>query len=192
MNTILLCACLFLCFLWAIFKSCITLFIMFFLPKYCVSLGSSVAIMCGYGLDDRTLEVRYAAGAKIISCSFCVQTGFGAHPASCTMDTGGPFPWGKARPGLDADYSPHLVPRSWISRSYNPLPPPCVAIGVLFNLATWTPMQTFLSNDKKAQFSKLIWSHKTGDRSVKMKLTHCGDYDDPKSRSPFRLFTVTI
>jgi hypothetical protein len=30
----------------------------------------------------------------------------GAHPASCRMGTGGPFPGGKARPGRDADYSP--------------------------------------------------------------------------------------
>jgi hypothetical protein len=29
-----------------------------------------------------------------------------AHPASCTMGTGGPFPGGKARPGRDADHSP--------------------------------------------------------------------------------------
>jgi hypothetical protein len=29
-----------------------------------------------------------------------------AHPASCTMRTGGPFPGGKARPGRDADHSP--------------------------------------------------------------------------------------
>jgi hypothetical protein len=36
----------------------------------------------------------------------CVQTGFGAHPASCPMGTGGPFPGGKARPGRDANHSP--------------------------------------------------------------------------------------
>jgi hypothetical protein len=35
-----------------------------------------------------------------------VQTGSGAHPASCTMGTGGSFPGGKARPGRDADHSP--------------------------------------------------------------------------------------
>jgi hypothetical protein len=35
-----------------------------------------------------------------------VQTGSGAHPASCTMGTGGPFSGGKARPGHDADHSP--------------------------------------------------------------------------------------
>jgi hypothetical protein len=52
----------------------------------------------------------------------CVQTGSEAHPASCTMGTGGPFPGDKARPGRDADHSPHLVPRSRM-RSYNPLPP---------------------------------------------------------------------
>jgi hypothetical protein len=28
------------------------------------------------------------------SSSLCVQTGSEAHPASCTMDTGGSFPWG--------------------------------------------------------------------------------------------------
>jgi hypothetical protein len=36
----------------------------------------------------------------------CVQTGSGAHPASCTMGTEGPFPGDKARPGRDADHSP--------------------------------------------------------------------------------------
>jgi len=45
-------------------------------------------------------------GKRIFSCSLCVQTGSGAHPASCTMGTGGPFPGGKARPGRDADHSP--------------------------------------------------------------------------------------
>jgi hypothetical protein len=29
-----------------------------------------------------------------------------AHPASCTVSTGGPFPGAKARPGRDADHSP--------------------------------------------------------------------------------------
>jgi hypothetical protein len=55
---------------------------------------------------------------KELSSSLCVQTGSGAHPAFCTMGTGGPFPGGKARPGRDADDSPHLVPRSGMSRSY--------------------------------------------------------------------------
>jgi hypothetical protein len=59
-----------------------------------------------HGLDDRAIGFRSPAGAKDFSPSLCVQTGSEAHPASCTMGTGGPFPGGKARPGRDADHSP--------------------------------------------------------------------------------------
>jgi hypothetical protein len=59
-----------------------------------------------YGLNDRAIGVRSPAGAKDFSSSLCVQTGSEAHPDSCTMGTGGPFPGGKARPGSDADHSP--------------------------------------------------------------------------------------
>jgi hypothetical protein len=38
-----------------------------------------------YGLDDREIQVRSRAGAKDFSSNLCVQTGSGAHPASCTM-----------------------------------------------------------------------------------------------------------
>jgi hypothetical protein len=79
--------------------------------------------MSVYGLDDWAIGVRSPAGAKDFSSSLCVQTGTGAHPASCTMGTGGPFPGGKARPGRDADRSLHLVPRSRMSRSYTSSPP---------------------------------------------------------------------
>jgi hypothetical protein len=68
--------------------------------------GSSGSIVSGYGLDDRAIKVRSPAGAKDFSCSLCVQTSSGAHPASCTMGTGGTFPGGKARPSSDADHSP--------------------------------------------------------------------------------------
>jgi hypothetical protein len=40
------------------------------------------------------------------SSSLCVQTDSGAHPASCTVGTGGPFLGRKAWPGRDADHSP--------------------------------------------------------------------------------------
>jgi hypothetical protein len=43
---------------------------------------------------------------KDFSFNLCVQTGSGAHPASCTMGTGGPFPGTKARMGPNADHSP--------------------------------------------------------------------------------------
>jgi hypothetical protein len=58
------------------------------------------------GLDDRTIGVRSPAGAEDFSSILCVQTGSGAHPASCTMGTGGPFSGGKVRPGRGADHSP--------------------------------------------------------------------------------------
>jgi hypothetical protein len=59
-----------------------------------------------YGLDDRAIVVQAPAGAKDFSSILCVQTGSGAHPASCTMTTEGPFPGAKAWPGRDADHSP--------------------------------------------------------------------------------------
>jgi hypothetical protein len=59
-----------------------------------------------YGLDDRAIGVRSPAVAKHFSSSLCFQAGSGAHPASCPMGTGGPFPWGKPLPGHDADHSP--------------------------------------------------------------------------------------
>jgi hypothetical protein len=68
--------------------------------------GSSVSVVSDYGLDDREIEVRSPTGAEDFSSSPCIQTGSGAHPASCPMGTGGPFPGGKARPGRDANHSP--------------------------------------------------------------------------------------
>jgi hypothetical protein len=74
-----------------------------------------------YFSNDRAIEVRS-----------------GAHPASCTMGTAGPFPGDKARPGRDADHSPHLVPTSWMSRSYTSSPllrlHRCV-VGLLFYIS---------------------------------------------------------
>jgi hypothetical protein len=46
------------------------------------------------------------------------------------MGTGGRFPGAKARPGRDADHSPHLFPRSRMSRGYTSShPKPFVACG---------------------------------------------------------------
>jgi hypothetical protein len=67
---------------------------------------SSGSIVSDYGLDDRAIGVRSPAGAKDFSSIIYDQTGSGAHPASCPVGTGGPFPGGKARPTRDADYSP--------------------------------------------------------------------------------------
>jgi hypothetical protein len=71
-----------------------------------MSRVSSGSIVSDYGLDDRVIRVRSPAGAKDFSYSLFVQTGSDAHPASCTMGTGSPFPGAKSRPGRDADHSP--------------------------------------------------------------------------------------
>jgi hypothetical protein len=79
------------------------------IAEHCYAMGepgSSGSIVSGYGLDDRAIEVRSPAEAKDFSFNPCIQTGSGAHPASCTMGTGGPFPGAKVRPGRDADHSP--------------------------------------------------------------------------------------
>jgi hypothetical protein len=70
------------------------------------SRGSSGSTVSDYGLEDRAIGVRSPAEAKDFSSSLCVQTGSGAHPASCSLGIGGPFPGVKARPGRDADHSP--------------------------------------------------------------------------------------
>jgi hypothetical protein len=79
-----------------------------------------------YGLDDRVIGVRSPVGVKDFSSNLCVQTGSGAHPASCTMGTGGPFPGAKRGRGVTLTTHPHLVPRSRMSRSYSSSPPPQV------------------------------------------------------------------
>jgi hypothetical protein len=53
-----------------------------------------------------TAGIRSLIEAEDFSSNPCVQTGSGAHPASCTMGTGGSFPRGKAGPERDADRSP--------------------------------------------------------------------------------------
>jgi hypothetical protein len=56
--------------------------------------GSSVSIATGYGLDGPGIESQW--GVRLFAH---VQTGPGAHPASCTMGTG-------SFPGHGADH-PH-------------------------------------------------------------------------------------
>jgi hypothetical protein len=60
------------------------------------SLGSSVGVVLGLGLDDRCSGVRLPAGAGNFSLHHRVQNGSGAHPASYPMGTGGSFPGGTA------------------------------------------------------------------------------------------------
>jgi hypothetical protein len=66
---------------------------------YSFWITSSVSIVSDYELYDRASGVRSPAEAKDFSSILCVQTDSGAHPASCTMRTGGPFPGGKSAAG---------------------------------------------------------------------------------------------
>jgi len=78
--------------------------------------GSLVGIATCYELDGPGIESRW--GARL---SAPVQTGPGAHPASCTMGTGS-FPGVKS--GRGVTLTPHslLVPWSWKSRAIPLLP----------------------------------------------------------------------
>ena len=67
---------------------------------------SSVGIATGYGLDSPGIESRW--GARF---SAPVQTGPGAHPASCTMGTGS-FPEVKSGRVVTVTLHPLLVPWS--------------------------------------------------------------------------------
>jgi hypothetical protein len=98
-------------------------------PRYCYvchrlfrSRCSSGSIVSDYRLDDRAIEVRSPPGAKDFPISSVSRPALGP--------TQPPVQWvpavlsrRKTRPGLDADHSPHLVPKSRMSRSYTPLPP---------------------------------------------------------------------
>jgi len=66
--------------------------------------GSSVGIATGYGLDGLGIESRWEA-----RFSTPVQSGPGAHPASCTMGTGS-FPGVKSGRGVTPTPHPLLLP----------------------------------------------------------------------------------
>ena len=68
--------------------------------------GNVVGIATGYGLDGPGIESRW--GARF---SAPVQTGPGAHPASCTMGRGS-FPGVKSGRGVTLTPHPLLVPWS--------------------------------------------------------------------------------
>jgi hypothetical protein len=81
--------------------------------SFCAYMYTCILVIkcngCLILLRNSAIGVRSPVGEEDFSSILCVQTGSGAHPASCTMGTGGPFPGGKARPGRDAD---HLPPSS--------------------------------------------------------------------------------
>jgi hypothetical protein len=78
--------------------------------------GSVVGIATGYGLDGPGIESLWWP-----RFSSLVQTGPGAHPASCTMGTGS-FLGVKSGRGVTLTPHPLLVPWSWKIRAIPLLP----------------------------------------------------------------------
>jgi hypothetical protein len=68
------------------------------------------------------LQARGSAEADNFSSNLCVQTGTGAHPASCTMGTAGPFAGVKRSQVVTLTAHPPLMTRSRMSRSYTSSP----------------------------------------------------------------------
>jgi hypothetical protein len=119
--------------------------------------GSSVSILSGYGLDNRAIGVRSPAEAREFSSSLCVQTGSGAHPASCTMGTGSPFPGAKPGRGVTLTTHPPLVPRSRMSRSYTSSPP-SATMGCS---GTSLPFTLLISVIILAADCKILWPYRS-------------------------------
>jgi hypothetical protein len=84
---------------------------------FLVGRDSSVGIATGYGLDGPGIESRW--GARF---SAPVQTGPGAHPASCTMGTGSVSGVKNGR-GVTLTSHPLLVPLVMKEQSYTSTPP---------------------------------------------------------------------
>jgi len=80
-------------------------------------LGSSVGLATGYGLDGPGIESRW--GPNFFAP---VQTGPGAHPASCTIGTGS-FLGVKSGRGVTLTLHPLLVPLVMKEYSYTSTPP---------------------------------------------------------------------
>jgi hypothetical protein len=76
--------------------------------------STGLCTVSDYGLGDRGSTPDGDRGFFLYPLR---PAGSGAHPASCTMGTGGSFPGGKGRPRRDADHSPLLVSRLKRSRS---------------------------------------------------------------------------
>ena len=95
----------------------LSLFFNFLLPCLLCGPGSSVVIATGYGLDGS--GDRIPVGARF---SPSVQTGPGAHPATCTMGTCSLLGVKSSR-GVTLTPHPILVPLFMKEWSYTSTPP---------------------------------------------------------------------
>jgi hypothetical protein len=74
--------------------------------------GSSGSIVSDYGLDDRVIEVRSPAGARIFPLISVSRPALGPTQPPVQWVPGVLSPGVKARPGVTLTTHPHLVPRS--------------------------------------------------------------------------------
>jgi len=114
---------------------------------------------------------------------FCapVQTGPGAHPASCTIDTGS-FPGVKSGRNVTLTLNPVLVPWSWKSRAIPLLP--LWAIRPVLNLSTCTKVHfTFYVEPVSIE----EWYSQRKSRNIRKKTRSALTYSVQNiSRGPFR------
>jgi hypothetical protein len=90
-------------------------------PKHetsCFKTSLEVIVLSIVLTTDWTNGVRSPSDENVFSTSLCVQTSSEAHPASCPMSTAAPLPGVKRGRGVTLTTNPHLVPRSWMSRTY--------------------------------------------------------------------------
>ena len=112
-----------------------------FLFHYIFSCGAGSSVGYGYGLDGPGIESRW--GERF---SAPVQTGPGAHPASCTMGTVS-FPGVRSGRGVTLTPHPLLVTWSWKGRAIPLLPlwavrpvqnlSACTGVYFTFHIFTW-------------------------------------------------------
>jgi hypothetical protein len=99
--------------------------------------GSVVGIATSYELDGPGIESRW--GARFPAP---VQTGFGAHPASCTIGTVS-FLGIKSGRGVTRTPHPLLVPWPWKSRAIPLLPVWSVRLVQSLSACTWVQFTLF-------------------------------------------------
>jgi hypothetical protein len=105
--------------------------------------GSSISIVSNYRLDNGgSISGRGQRFYPLVS----VQTGSEAHLASYPIGTGVSSPGGKAWPECVTDHSPHLVPRSGMSRSR----------GIFVTECAGTPFQMFFL--RRMQTGMVYWN----------------------------------
>jgi hypothetical protein len=124
--------------------------------------------------------------AEDFSSSLCVQTGSGAHPASCTMGTGILSPGVNRGRGVTLTTHPHLVQRLRMSSSYTSSPPRLLQACSGTSLPFYTQISTeqgYIKGKRNASFwNTFLYSYIT----YSYKLDHQLPFKHKTFTIPFR------